>query len=88
MEYSQQEQKEILEIANLICDFNTHKGGVGERYLPYAAVRLKQPMPLRSMMQDTVRLLPARNRLCDKVCQCGRRGCMPSPSISYWRNNK
>jgi len=37
MEYSQQEQKEILEIANLICDFNTHKGGVGERYLPYAA---------------------------------------------------
>lgn len=37
MEYTQQEQKEILAIANLISDFNMQKGGVGDRYLPYAA---------------------------------------------------
>ena len=39
MEYAQQEQKEILAIANLICDFNVQKGSVGnrDRFLPYAA---------------------------------------------------
>ena len=39
MDYSQQEQKEILAIANLICDFNMQKGSVGnrDRFLPYAS---------------------------------------------------
>ncbi len=39
MEYTQQEQKEILAIANLICDFNIQKGSVGnrDRFLLYAA---------------------------------------------------
>lgn len=36
-ERSSEEQKEILEIAYLICDYNLQKGGVGDRYLPYAA---------------------------------------------------
>lgn len=35
-ERSREEQKEILEIANFICDFNMQKGGVGDRYLSYA----------------------------------------------------
>lgn len=31
-ELSREEKKEILEIANFICDFNVQKGSVGDRY--------------------------------------------------------